>query len=118
MILFAFGGKCGRPVAINSSSLPLPNRSGINKEPSAALPIPKLNLDKKRRRFMFRPCSKISFCMSFILLSWLYHCSGCYSTFLFHAKQHKVQRREDFFRLINFAPLREIFHEIPTFSLS
>src|ERR1044071_5321042 len=64
MILFAFGGKCGSPVTIVSSSL-LPNRSGINKEPNAALPIPKLNLDKKRRRFILRPCSKISFSISF-----------------------------------------------------
>src|SRR4030095_12167634 len=68
MILFAFGGKCGSPVTIVSSSLPLPNKSGINKEPSAALPIPKLNLDKNRRRFMFRPCSKISFSISFIFV--------------------------------------------------
>src|SRR5678815_5860151 len=66
MILFAFGGKCGSPVII-SSSLLLPNRSGINKEPNAALPIPKLNLDKKRRRFMLRPCSRISFSIEVIL---------------------------------------------------
>src|SRR5690349_16968330 len=68
MMRFAFGGKCGSPVTIASSSLPLLNRSGINKEPSAALPIPKLNLDKKRRRFMLRPCSKISFCIDVIFI--------------------------------------------------
>src|SRR5215470_15251419 len=65
MIRFALGAKCGRPVATASSSPSPPNRSGISSEPNATLPIPKLSLDKKRRRLMPRPCSRTSLCIDF-----------------------------------------------------
>ena len=44
-----------------------PNKPGISKEPNAALPMPRLNLDKNRRRLIFNPCSRISFCMIMFL---------------------------------------------------
>ena len=62
MMRFAFGEKSGKPVIIASSSLLL-NRSGISNDPNATLPIPRLSLDKNRRRFIFNLCSKNSLLM-------------------------------------------------------
>src|SRR6476620_9921685 len=65
MIRFALGAKSGIQATLpSSSSLPPEKRSGINSDPSATLPIPKLRRDKNRLLFTFNPFSKISFAMT------------------------------------------------------
>jgi hypothetical protein len=65
MIRLAFGAKCGSARIKPSSASCFPvNKSGINNDPNATLPIPKLNLERNFRLLWLSPCSNISFSIS------------------------------------------------------